>query len=61
MYPRESIIPSNEWSSLDVAPIVKAKDDKARVMCLPYKRSRWIENKLRVAVEGPSSARKDRL
>lgn len=61
VYSRESIIPNNEWSSINVASIVKAKDDKERAAFLPYRRSRWIEDKIRVAIEGPASARKDRL
>jgi DNA-directed RNA polymerase I subunit RPA49 len=61
VYPREAIVPDNEWSALNVTEIVKAKDDKERVACLPYRRSRWIENKLRVAVEGPASVRKQNL
>lgn len=61
VYPRQAIVPNNEWSSIDVGPLVKAKDDRERSTFLPYRQSRWIEDKLRVAVEGPASARKERL
>ncbi|BEJ15555.1 hypothetical protein CspHIS471_0501600 [Cutaneotrichosporon sp. HIS471] len=61
VYPRQAIVPDGEWSALNVTEIVKAKDDKERVACLPYRRSRWIENKLRVAIEGPPSVRKQNL
>lgn len=61
VYPRAAIVPDHEWSALNVTDIVKAKDDKERVACLPYRRSRWIENKLRVVVEGPASVRKQNL
>lgn len=61
VYPCEAIVPDHEWSALNVADIVRAKDDKERSACLPYRRSRWIESKLRVAVEGPTSARKTSL
>ncbi|KLT40443.1 RNA polymerase I associated factor, A49-like protein [Cutaneotrichosporon oleaginosum] len=61
VYPRESIVPDNEWSALNVAEILKAKDDKERVACLPFRHSRWIENKLRVVVEGPPTVRKQNL
>lgn len=61
VYPRDAIVPDHEWSSLNVTELVNAADDKERSACLPYRRSRWISNKLRVAVEGPSSARKTSL
>lgn len=61
VYPRQSIIPNNEWSSIDVSPLVKAKDDRERASFLPYRQSQWIQSKIRVAIEGPSSGRKESL
>lgn len=61
VYSRQAIVPNTEWSSIDVAPLVKAKDDRERSAFLPYRKSRWIEDKIRVAIDGPQSARKDRL
>lgn len=56
-YPRESIIPDNQWASIDVRPLITA-EDKERVKLLPYARSRWVEDKLRYAVHMQSSTAK---
>jgi len=61
VYPRVSLIPQAEWSAIDISHILKAKDDKGRSGALPWRRSRWIEDKLRVTVEGPKDARKTNL
>ncbi|KAL1411208.1 DNA-directed RNA polymerase I subunit rpa49 [Vanrija albida] len=61
VYSREAIIPQAEWSAINVTPITQATDDRGRSAALPYRRSRWIEDKLRVAVNAPSSTRKNSL
>jgi DNA-directed RNA polymerase I subunit RPA49 len=55
VYSRDAIIPPNEWSALDVSGILKARDDRGRAALLPWRRSRWIEDKMRGIVEGPMS------
>ncbi len=61
VYTRESLIPSVEWAAIDVSQIITAKDDRGRSGALPWRRSRWIEDKLRVTVEGPKDVRKRNL
>jgi DNA-directed RNA polymerase I subunit RPA49 len=61
VYPRSAIVPDAEWSSIQVAAFTQAEDDRARSALLPFRRSRWIEDKLRVTVEGPSGTRKNNL
>lgn len=56
-YPRESIIPNDQWQSINVAPLITA-EDKDRVRLLPYARSRWVEDKLRYAVHMQNSSLK---
>lgn len=55
VYPRDSLIPSAEFSSIDVSNIMRARDDKGRSGSLPWRRSRWIEDKMRVTVLSTSS------
>jgi DNA-directed RNA polymerase I subunit RPA49 len=55
VYSRDALIPPAEWAAMDVSGIMKAKDDRARVALLPWRRSRWIENKMRGVMEGPMS------
>jgi DNA-directed RNA polymerase I subunit RPA49 len=61
VYPRESIVPSVEWSAIDIKPIVKAKDEKSRLALLPSRHSAWINNKLGEVIRGPAELRKDNL
>lgn len=61
VYPRESLIPSDEWSAISVSELLKATDDKERVALLPYRRSRWIEAKMRSIINGPPAVRKANL
>lgn len=61
VYPRESLIPSDEWSAISVSELLKATDDKERVAVLPYRRSRWIEAKMRSIINGPPAVRKANL
>jgi len=61
VYPRESVIPSREWQAIDIAPIVKAKDEKSRIALLPTRHSTWLINKMGEIIRGPSTARKDSL
>ncbi|WWD15781.1 hypothetical protein CI109_100205 [Kwoniella shandongensis] len=48
VYSRDSIIPPSEWSAIDVSQLLEAKDDKARVGLLPFRRSLWLQDKCRV-------------
>nr|ODN81277.1 DNA-directed RNA polymerase I subunit RPA49 [Cryptococcus depauperatus CBS 7841] len=50
VYPRESIIPSEEWQALDVGRLLEAGDDKERNSLLPWRRSSWLHYKLRNAI-----------
>jgi hypothetical protein len=61
VYPRSTIISDSEWSAIDVKGIAAASDDRERSGLLPFSRCRWIEDKMRVAVEGPKQKRKDSL
>jgi DNA-directed RNA polymerase I subunit RPA49 len=61
VYARSAIIPDSEWSAVDVHRIAATADDRARSDLLPFKKSRWIETKMRVAVEGPSNTKKSSL
>ena len=60
VYPRASIIPDAEFSSIDASSLLKARDDKSRAGLLPWRRSRFVEEKLRTAAQSsaPSAARK---
>jgi DNA-directed RNA polymerase I subunit RPA49 len=61
VYTRDAIIPSGEWSSIDLQHLYSAEDDKGRMGALPYRRSGWIRDKVRVTLEGPSGVRKTNL
>lgn len=63
VYTRSVICPDNEWSSINVTALVSAADDAARRALLPYRgsKTRWVEDKLRVAVSAPSGSRKNTL
>lgn len=56
VYPRESLLSDGEWQSIDASSINKAGDDKARMGLLPYRRSRFVEEKLRLACESSMSS-----
>ncbi|ORX39701.1 RNA polymerase I associated factor, A49-like protein [Kockovaella imperatae] len=47
VYPRESMISDGEWSCIDASTLLKQKDDRSRALLLPYRRSRFIETKMR--------------
>jgi DNA-directed RNA polymerase I subunit RPA49 len=61
VYPRESIIPSAEWSAIDIDHILKAPDSKSRMGVMPSRRSRWVEDKLFAAMSMPSAARRTNM
>ncbi|KAK4689942.1 DNA-directed RNA polymerase I subunit RPA49, partial [Tremellales sp. Uapishka_1] len=61
VYPLESLISPAEWASIDVSHILKAQDDRGRSGLLPYRRSRWLEDKLRVACQGPKEGRRQKV
>jgi DNA-directed RNA polymerase I subunit RPA49 len=50
VYPREALIPDAEWSAIDASGLLKAKDDRARAAMLPWRRSKFVEEKMRLAV-----------
>lgn len=51
VYPLEVLIPPEELSAIQVDALVKASTDKERMDLLPFGSSRWIEAKLRHAVQ----------
>jgi DNA-directed RNA polymerase I subunit RPA49 len=61
VYPRESIVPSSEWTTIDIKPLVKAKDETSRIAALPNRHSAWVNNKLGEVIRGPPELRKDNL
>ncbi|WVQ71488.1 hypothetical protein IAR50_001026 [Cryptococcus sp. DSM 104548] len=48
VYPREAVIPNQEWSSIDVSQMLRTEDDKERIGYLPSRRSFWVQNKCRL-------------
>ncbi|THH13487.1 hypothetical protein EW146_g6740 [Bondarzewia mesenterica] len=54
-YPLHSIIPEQEWNSLDAAihPLKKAKSTYERTKLLPRMRSTWLREHLNHAFSGP--------
>ncbi|KAL7422188.1 DNA-directed RNA polymerase I subunit rpa49 [Cryptotrichosporon argae] len=61
VYPRTSLISDAEWSSIDVQPLVSAADDKARAAVLPYRRSRFVEDRIRSTVRSSAGGKKNTL
>ena len=55
VYTREALIPEGEWMAIDANALIKAKDDRDRAGLLPYRRSRFAEGKMRVAIGSGSS------
>ena len=55
IYSRDSIIAPVEYLAIDVGGIMRAHDDKGRSGLLPWRRSRWIEDKMRVTLQSASS------
>lgn len=58
VYSRKSIIPDDEWALISTSDLLKAVGDRERMALLPYRGSRWIEDKLRVAIEGSDGAKR---
>ncbi|ORY25719.1 RNA polymerase I associated factor, A49-like protein [Naematelia encephala] len=63
VYTRESLLPASEYSAIDVTALVKASDDRGRTGALPWRRSRFIEDKMRSIVNSafPSSTKRANL
>ncbi|WWC61294.1 uncharacterized protein I303_103875 [Kwoniella dejecticola CBS 10117] len=48
VYPRDSLISSQEWSSIDVKSLQQADDDETRQKALPWRRKvGWIQGRIR--------------
>lgn len=58
VYALNDLIPSEEYSAIDPTPIIKAADDRERMKLLPFGSSRWIEQKLRLALNMPFGTKK---
>jgi DNA-directed RNA polymerase I subunit RPA49 len=58
VYSRKTIIPDDEWALISTSEILKATGDRERMALMPYRSSRWIEEKLRVAIEGSDGAKR---
>lgn len=58
VYTRKTIIPDDEWALISTSEILKAGGDRERMALMPYRSSRWIEEKLRVAIEGSDGAKR---
>lgn len=56
IYPREALLGDAEWNAIDYAPLIKAKDDKERSGLLPWRRCRFVENKMRLIVGSGSAS-----
>jgi len=55
VYTREALIPEGEWMAIDANALIKAKDDRERAGLLPYRRSRFAEGKMSMAIGSGSS------
>jgi len=47
VYDMNQVVPKNEFTSLDLEPIIAADNFKDRHSVFPYRRSRFVQNKLR--------------
>jgi DNA-directed RNA polymerase I subunit RPA49 len=58
VYPGSLLIPPEEAAVIDVKQLSSAKlDDKERLAMLPFRGSRWLEQRLRLALDLPSPAK----
>lgn len=58
VYALDKLIPTEEYASIDPDPIIKAGDDRERMQLLPFSSSRWIEQRLRLALNLPFGPKK---
>lgn len=61
VYPIESLISDEEFRAIKIDTITKAGSDRDRMALLPHKGSRWIETKLRLAIQMPFGAKKNTM
>lgn len=55
VYPISLLIPPEEAAAIDIKGLANAKaDDKERLAILPFRGSRWLEQRLRLALDLPS-------
>ena len=55
VYPLSSLIPPEEAAAINVQELSNPKaDSKERLASLPFRGSRWLEQRLRLALELPS-------
>lgn len=58
VYPLSILIPAEEAAAIDWKQLSNVKfDQKERIALLPFRGSRWLEQKLRLASELPSSTK----
>jgi DNA-directed RNA polymerase I subunit RPA49 len=61
VYPISVIIPPEEFAAIDVKSFANAENDRERMNLLPFRSSRWIEGKMRVALKMPFGPKKECL
>lgn len=55
VYSLDILIPQEEAAAIDVKPLLdKSVSDRDRMSMLPFSSSRWLEAKMRMALELPS-------
>lgn len=57
VYPLDTLIPEEEFKAIETKAITKAGSDRDRMALLPFGRSRWIESKMRLAIQMPFGAK----
>lgn len=62
VYPLSVLIPAEEAAAIDWKKLSNVKlEEKERISLLPFRGSRWLEQKLRLASELPASTKEYQL
>ncbi|EGO02918.1 hypothetical protein SERLA73DRAFT_165847 [Serpula lacrymans var. lacrymans S7.3] len=59
VYPLHNVIPEVEWRALSTSALIAANDDQNRVALLPYQRSSWVNQHLRVVFSASTPKKSD--
>ncbi|EIW69501.1 hypothetical protein M231_03219 [Tremella mesenterica] len=61
VYPREVLIPNNEWDSISLSSFRSSTSDIQRLQTLPHRRSTFIKNKIVSIMNETSSSKKNTM
>jgi DNA-directed RNA polymerase I subunit RPA49 len=62
VYPISTLIPAEEAAAIDWKKLSNTKlDEKERIALLPFRGSRWLEQRLRLISELPASSKEHQL